>query len=107
MLKFKEIRAKKRDLNDLEERMLLDKLQDAEQTFSGTNTPTTVNYSKTKMPLSKYKDVRDLQLEVSIVMLFCFMITVLFSFTEHNVLQITTECNVHCFQKRECLKVVI
>ncbi|XP_053395833.1 uncharacterized protein LOC128555984 [Mercenaria mercenaria] len=55
--KLKDQRSRSRDLHDLEERMLLDQLNDGE----GSKSPMK---QRNRMPLSKHRDVRDLQLEV-------------------------------------------
>ncbi|XP_053395572.1 uncharacterized protein LOC123523797 isoform X5 [Mercenaria mercenaria] len=54
--KLKDQRSRSRDLHDLEERMLLDQLNDGE----GSKSPMK---QRNRMPLSKHRDVRDLQLE--------------------------------------------
>lgn len=55
--KLKDQRSKSRDLQDLEERMLLDQIEDNEARVSPRK-------QRNRMPLSKHRDVRDLQLEV-------------------------------------------
>lgn len=55
--KLKDQRSRSRDLHDLEERMLLDQLEDSEPRLSPRK-------QRNRMPLSKHREVRELQLEV-------------------------------------------
>lgn len=57
-------RGKLRDIRDLEERMLLDELEDTERksAFRGRS----IEPLNHRIPLSKYPEVRNLQIEVSV-----------------------------------------
>lgn len=57
-------RGKLRDIRDLEERMLLDELEDTERKSVFRGPFGAVNH---RIPLSKYPEIRNLQLEVSVL----------------------------------------
>lgn len=62
---FKDKREKLRDIRNLEERLLLDNLEDTERKLG--DSPRSPRRTRSRLPLSRHPEVRDLQIEVRII----------------------------------------
>lgn len=61
---YKERRRRQREINNLEERILLDKIAEGQK-----RKPALAGGARDRLPLAKDKDVRQLQIEVSFIFL--------------------------------------